>query len=145
MSQTLLVPGVVSHPIVLTDSAIIQHSVLRLNHQRPHNWSFLPEGQKPGFVDLTCPRQQNSALAISHAVLLIFLATEFGTVGHNSFARQLRWICPTVSVFLYLGNNKGECGNSRSHHCRVGSGGLLCCSFAVLLPCSQSSGLPAHS
>lgn len=69
----------------------------------------------------------------------------FDTFGHNSFPRQLRWISPTVSVFLYLGNNKGECGNSRSHHCRVGSGGPLCCSFAVLLPFSQSSGLPAHS
>lgn len=29
-----------------------QVSVLRLNHQRYHNWSFLPLGQKTGFIEI---------------------------------------------------------------------------------------------
>lgn len=38
--------------MVLAISGIIQVSVLKLNHQRYHNWSFLPLGQKTGFMEI---------------------------------------------------------------------------------------------
>lgn len=46
-----------------------------------------------------------------------------------------------MSLLLLLGNTKGKCGSNKSHRCSVGCGEPLCCSFVVLLPFSQSSGL----